>query len=281
MKASYALALASCVAITHLAQGASDFKLEPNATIRLDFPDLPDTLATAGSGERQPARLTATLPTNYTREGKFPLFIFLNGGDGGRGDGLPVPRQQVVPRDFICVSLPLFKHAYNTNDGGLVSMEDFPTVSRCYRTMLQRLFDSVPNITPERSTLGGFSNGAHTIGILLAGQDEFILSHFRAFYFAEGGFGPLAANVLRKTAMKPCRFLLLRGDKADDDRPESKAEREHNTHLAQALEFKAQKHHLDFTSIVMRGHGHELPSNYITLLGQWVRGEKLSDSEKR
>lgn len=43
----------------------------------------------------------------------------------------------------------------------------------------------------------------------------------------------------------------------------------------------AKKHHLDFTSIVMRGHGHELPPNYITLLGQWVRGEKLSDSEKR
>ena len=281
MKALYPLGLVFCVAITHLAQGADSFKLEPNATVRLDFPDLPDTLATVASGERQVARLTATLPANYTREGKFPLFVFLNGGDGGRGDGLPIPRQQVVPRDFICVSLPLFKDTHNTNDGGLVSMEDFSTVSRCYRTMFQKLFDDVPNITPERSTLGGFSNGAHTIGILLAGQDEFTLSHFRAFCFAEGGFGPLAANVLRKSAMRSCRFLLLRGDKADDDRPESKAEREHNTHLALALELEAREHHLDFTSIVMNGHGHELPSDYITLLGQWVRGEKISDSEKR
>src|SRR5437762_490610 len=115
MKASYPIGLAFCIAIAHLAYGADGFRLEPNATLRLDFPDLPDTLATVASGERQPAHLTATFPTNYTREGKFPLFIFLNGGDGGRGDGLPVPRQQVVPRDLICVSLPLFKHAYHTN----------------------------------------------------------------------------------------------------------------------------------------------------------------------
>ena len=44
------------------------------------------------------------------------------------------------------------------------------------------LLDAVPNITPERSTLGGFSNGANTTGVLLAGQDDFILRHFRAFF---------------------------------------------------------------------------------------------------
>jgi hypothetical protein len=262
------------------AHGADGFKPGPNATVRLEFPDLPDTLATLSSGQKRPARLTATLPTNYTREGKFPIFVFLNGGDGGRGDSLPVSCREVVPRDFICVSLPLFKHTYTTNDGGLISMDDFPMLSRCYRAMLQRLFDEVPNITPERSALGGFSNGAHAVGVLIAGQDEFVLRHFRAFYFAEGGFGPLAANTLRKTAIKPCRFLLLRGDKADDDSAESKAEREHNTHLAQALELKARQHHLDFTSVVMRGHGHELPSEYITLLGQWVRGENLSSWQR-
>ena len=99
-----------------------------------------------------------------------------------------------MPRDFICVSLPLFKRAYDKKDGGRVSMEDFETVSRAYRTMLQKLYDAVPNTTPERSALGGFSNGAHTVAVLLAGQDEFILSHFRAFYFVDGGFGPLAGK---------------------------------------------------------------------------------------
>src|SRR5207253_6174665 len=99
--------------------------------------------------------------------------------------------------------------------------------------------------------------------------------HFRAFCFVDGGFGPLAANVLHKTAVKNCRFLLLRGDQ-----PEGMPEREHNTHLARALECEAREHHLDFTSIIMRGHGHELPPEYLALLGQWVRGEQLAEPGK-
>lgn len=269
------LSLAFFVAIAGVAPGAEG--LEPNATVHLAFPDLPDTRATMSSGQRQQARLTAQLPANYSRDGKFPLFVFLNGGDGGRGDTLPLDRGTVGSNDFICVNLPLFKH---TNDGVVISMDDFSTLSRCYRAMLQRLFDKVPNITPERSTLGGFSNGGHAVGVLLAGQDEFILSHFRAFYLVEGGFGPLAANALPKAAMKPCRFLLLRGDKADDDTAKSKDEREHNTYLAQALELEAQEHHLNFTFVTMRNTGHDLPRNYQAMLGAWVRGESISQTDE-
>ena len=47
-----------------------------------------------------------------------------------------------------------------------------------------------------------------------------------------------------------------------------------------ALECEAREHHLDFTSIIMRGHGHELPPEYLALLGQWVRGEKLPEPGK-
>jgi hypothetical protein len=263
-----------------IACGAANVKpLEPNAQWSLYFPELPDTLATMWSGQRQPARLTVQLPANYSRGGKFPLFVFLNGFDGGRGDNLPLDRGTVGSNDFICVNLPLFKHTYSTNDDRLISMDDFPTLSRCYRVMLQRLLDAVPNITPERSALGGFSNGGHAVGVLLAGQDEFILSHFRALYLAEGGFGPLAANALRKTAMKPCRFLLLRGDKADDDTAKSKDEREHNTLLAQALELEAQEFHLDFTVVTMRNIGHDLPRKYQAILGAWVRGESISQTD--
>jgi predicted esterase len=147
--------------------------------------------------------------------------------------------------------------------------------------MFQKLFDTVPNITPERSALGGFSNGGHAVGVLLAGQDEFILSHFRAFYLAEGGFGPLAANALRKIAMKPCRFLLLRGDQPDDDSAKSKEEREHNTHLAQALELEAQEFHLDFTAVTMQNTGHDLPRKYQAILGAWVRGESISQTDEK
>src|SRR5260370_401416 len=157
MKAAHPVSVVCLIAIACSASGASDVNLEPNATLRLEFPDLPDTLMTKASGEKQPARLTAQLPENYSREGKFPLFIFLTGGGGGRGDAEPSSRGVVGPRDFICVNLPQFKRAVDKNEpyrGLTVSMEDFETVSRAYQTMLQKLFDAVPNITPERSALG-------------------------------------------------------------------------------------------------------------------------------
>jgi predicted esterase len=269
MKKLLSVLMAFCVGVAYGARGADDVKLEPDATVRLEYPDLPDTLETLATGERQPARLTFTLPTNYSRDRKFPVFLFLDGDKGGRGDGLPIPGRKVVPRDFICVALPLFKRAYRKDEGALITMEDYETLSHAYSVMLQRLYNMVANTTPERSTLGGFSNGGHAVAVLLAGHDKFILDHFRAFYFVEGGFGPLSANVFLDPAMSHCRFLLLHGD-----RPE--AEPEPKMHLARALEYVAHEQHVDLTSVVMRGYGHELPSEYLNLLGEWVRGESLS-----
>jgi hypothetical protein len=262
-----AIALFACV----FACRAADVKLEPDARWSLEFPELPETLTTMVTGERQPARLTVRLPANYSRDGKFPLFVFLNGGDGGRGDTLPLDHKTVGSNDFICANLPLFKRRFDKNAGGLVSVDDFETISRAYRVMLQKLFDIVPNITPERSAFGGFSNGAHTIALLVAGQDEFILRHFCAFYFVEGG-SPLAANALHGPGLKRCRFLLLRGDRGE---PEHAAKA--FTHITQALEYAAKGHELDFTFITMRDTGHAFPLKYQLLLGQWVRGERLSD----
>lgn len=249
------------------ARGAAGIALEANARWQLEFPDLPDTLATMSTGQKQPPRLTVRLPANYSREGTFPLFTFLNGNDGGRGDTLPVDPKIIGSNDFICASLPLFKRDFDKTNGVLVTVDDFATVSRAYRVMFQKLFDTVPNIVPDRSALGGFSNWAHTTALLLAGQDDFILSHFRAFYFVEGG-NPLAANALHRAALKPCRFLLMHGDQGND-------------YLSPPVEFGAKKHGLDFTFVTMRDTGHEFPPKYQRLLGQWIRGEGLSEAEQK
>jgi hypothetical protein len=277
-----ALRIALTVLVLATAMGslsAGDVKLKPGAILLLEFPDLPDTLATMETGERQPARLIAQLPANYSLNGKSPLMVFLNRGDGGRGNDLPVGRETVGSNDFICVNLPLFKRApLDTNF--LISMPDFETMSRAYRVMLGKLLDTLPNVTTERSVFGGFSAGAHTTGVLLAGRDEFILKHFRSFYLLEGGFGPLAAHVLGSPTMKPNRFLIMRGDQPDKN-PKYLPYFNALDHLAQALEYSAQEQHLDFTYIVMKGYGHELAPKYRALLGQWVRGEKLLESEKK
>jgi hypothetical protein len=257
--------------------GGDQQRLEPNSTLCYDFPELPDTLLTKATGRRQPARLTAQLPANYSSAGTFPLFVFLNGGDGGPADS-PVGRVIVGPRDFVCVNMPLFKRTFDTNENGglLISIDDFQTASGAYRVMLQRLLGAVPNIATERSAFGGGSNGAHITAVLLAGQDEFILQHFRAFFFWEGGVDILAGHVLEKASSKHCRFLLMRGDQPMKG-PGFPEYREYYTHLTRALEYAAKAQHLDFTSIVVRGYGHEFPSEYFPVIDAWVRQQKLPE----
>jgi hypothetical protein len=267
MSKANCIAMVIALGVVASTRGAAGIALEASARWQLEFANLPDTLATMSTGQRQPARLTVRLPANYSRESKFPLFAFLNGDDGGRGDTLPVDPKIIGSNDFICASLPLFKRAFDKMDGVLVTVDDFETVSRAYRVMFQKLFDTVPNIAPERSALGGFSNGAHTTALLLAGKDDFILSHFHAFYFVEGG-NPLAANALHQAALKPCRFLLMCGDQGKD-------------YLSPPLEFEAKKHGLDFTFMTMRDTGHEFPPKYQRLLGQWIRGERLSETDQK
>lgn len=255
--------------------GAAEQPLKPDAVLRWDFHDLPETLASMLTGEKKAARLTAQLPANYTPEGRFPLFVFLHGGHGGHGEPHPVTREIIGPRDFICVTLPLFKRVYDEKEGALVAMDDFDTVRRAYRVMLQKLLDEVPNITTARSALGGFSNGGHTVAVLLAGMDEFTLDHFRSFFFVEGA-SPLAANVLQKLVMKRNRFLVLYGDQL-----QGVATHEALVLVCRSLAFAAQERQLDFTSIVMRGGGHEMPPRYAAMIGQWARGERLLDLEAR
>jgi predicted esterase len=266
--------LALTFVATACAGGAEVLKLEPNAILSFEFPDLPDTLATMASGEKQPARLTAQLPGNYSGAGRFPLCIYLDGGNGGRGDKQGIARAIVGSNDFVCVNLPLFKRAYNTNDTALVSVDDFQTVSLAYRAMLQKLFNNVPNITPGRSVFGGFSNGAHTTALLVAGQDEYILHHFQGFYLVEGG-APLAANALQKRSMKQIRFLFLHSDLYD-----STPGFEGWGFINHAIESFATAEKLNFTTILMRKTGHEFPPQYMAIAGQWVRGEKLPGTEK-
>src|SRR5262249_12731455 len=115
------------------ARGAAGIALEANAQWQMEFSDLPVTLATMSTGQRQPPRLTVRLPANYSRERKFPLFAFLNGADGGRGDTLPRDPKTIGSNDFICASLPLFKRAFHKTDGLWVTVDDVDTASRPYR----------------------------------------------------------------------------------------------------------------------------------------------------
>jgi hypothetical protein len=270
---------------------ADQVKLESKATITLEFPELPETFFAEATEQKVPAMLTAELPDNYTREGRFPLCVFLGGGNGGPGTD-NTARRIVGAHDFIAVSIPLFKDrsasalpkiqgvdlgTLGVPLGQIVLPSDAAKLGGAYRVMLTKLFDTVPNIDIEHSAFGGLSNGAHATAALLAAKDETLLGHFRAFYLVEGGvLLGLDPAVLEDPALKRCRFIALFGDHDSD--PKLQAARALVAEpLLAAIAKKAAEQHIDFTRVTMTGHGHSFPPEYRKLLGCWVRGEALPE----
>jgi len=255
-------------------------RLIPNGMLQFEFPELPETLKSMSTGEKRPAMMTVTFPADYTLQRKFPLFVYLIGGNGGSGDKVDLGRTVIGPNGYICVAMPLFKRKVDVEEpsrGLMVSMDDYAVIASSYKVMLERLFRAVPNITAEGSTFGGHSNGAHTTGVLLAAQDDYLLEHFRAFYLHEGGLGMLLANVLQKRSLRKARFLVMMGDKT----PGGAAQEAPMIRLMRFIESFTTRAKLDFTYVVMRGYGHEQPPEYLAQIGQWARGEPLASVPPR
>ncbi len=247
--------------------------LAPGEELRLTFPELPDTLISRHTGVTEPPRLIARLPDDYSLERDFPLFVFLCGGNGERGG--QVQLSVTGTTSYIAINMPLFKHHIDREEihtGLLLSMDDFTILQHAFRTMLEALMQRIPNVRMQGSILGGFSNGAHATGILLAGQDAFTLDHFDHFLLYEGGMGPLLANILQKTTFRSRRILALYGDKPDDN-----GETRTWVYLGKALAKLATRHQIDLCTVCMRGYGHEQPDTYTKWILPWARGEDISE----
>jgi hypothetical protein len=107
--------------------------------------------------------------------------VFLGGGDGGTGSNPGVARALSGEKDFVCVSVPLFKVTAPKVPGGDIIMRnaDARYMWPFFRTMLASLQQIVPNIDPSHRVLGGFSNGAHAAQGLIATQElwQFFSKH--------------------------------------------------------------------------------------------------------
>lgn len=250
--------------------GAYAAELGPNAALVLDFPELPNTLAGQVSGTQKPARLGAILPSNFSATSKHPLFVYLKGGSGGPEDGGAMARDIIGAEDFVAVQLPLFKKAQPKGKTLPVTMEDWPAVSTAYRVMLEKLAATVPNIDWEHSVIGGHSNGAHTLSVLLAARDEYITQRFRAFWFHEGGFALLPAAL----PVKEARLLVF---VADDGMTEVSEFRQLMLDQVSLLERQAKLMKVDLKSVVLRGYGHDVPPEYMRNVRQFARNEALED----
>ena len=58
-------------------------QLLPGSTFTVQFPEMPPTFCDLAEKKDVKAQMTVFLPRNYDPQRKHPLFIFLNGSDGG------------------------------------------------------------------------------------------------------------------------------------------------------------------------------------------------------
>lgn len=278
--------------------------LAPNADVDLQFPQLPDTFFTMKTGTKVPPQLAARLPSNYSTDRKFPLFVFLAGGDGGDAgkDSVGGPRTTIGDTDYISVTLPLFKKSIDPHStmadvispellaglppallgmvqkmpaSGIVTQGDYDVIRSSYAVMLQKLFETIPNIDPDRSVMAGFSNGAHTIGVLLAAKDPFVLQHFHSFCLIEGGMG--MAFDPKKTVgpeLKDHRLLILMGDGAGpkDEKGSQAMARPFATQLMKNFNLQAAQAGIDCSLVTMQNTDHSFSLAYRPNVRQWARG---------
>ena len=151
-------------------------QVAPGASLKFDFPEL--TVDRKGAL----AACHLTLPAGYEAAKKYPLVVWLGGGEGGN-----TPSGSFLPEgDFILVGLPYPKGANNPAQANMVG--DYAKVWAYQRFMLDEIAKVIPNIDKSHSIIAGFSNGAHSIdGMLRLSSGPKLTDYFGIFVFADGG----------------------------------------------------------------------------------------------
>ena len=148
----------------------------PGASLKFDFPEL--TVDRYGAM----AACHLTLPVDYDAKKKYPLVVWLGGGEGGN-----TPNKSFLPEgDFIIVGLPYPKGANNPGQANMVG--DYAKVWTYHHFMLDEIAKLIPNIDKAHSIIAGFSNGGHAIdGMLRLSGKPKLTDYFGVFIFADGG----------------------------------------------------------------------------------------------
>jgi peroxiredoxin Q/BCP len=234
--------------------------LKPGSLFTVKFSDMPPTLFDLLNKQSLEAAMTVFLPRNYDPQRKHPLLIFLNGGDGGKGDNPGVGRALSEEQDFVCVSMPLFKKDIDPADPAntapliVIRDQDGRFAWPLYRTMLAKLDEIVPNIDPAHRIIGGFSNGAHMTGELIDQSDGEIARRFSAFLLVEGG-----GRTQRYDLIKGKPFLMV--SSSAKSRPR-----------AQEICDAAKAAGAEATLVSVDVGKHDFPLSAYPAVRQWLRG---------
>lgn len=261
----------SCIFLLPLTGSAQQIELKAGQGFRLPFPDLPPTVFANHINPKIQTGFSVHLPENYSKEGKFPLCVYLEGGLGGNGENTQFPRRVIGNEDYIVVNFPLFRKAgYDRSsylDGIIVGMDDYSTISEMYRVFLEKLNETIPNIDPERSIIGGHSNGAKTACVLLSAMDETALESFRGFFFVDGGF--TWSSYCRTKELEDHYILFVVGGGRGQ---QSSGRKSIVARMDGLRDFANQRGMSNWQFEVVPNREHEFAEEYHEIIRKWAKG---------
>ncbi len=230
----------------------------PGATLRFDFPEL--TVDRKGA----PAACHLKLPANYDTAKKYPLVVWLGGGEGGNQ-----PNGSFLPAgDFILVGLPYPKGANNPAQANMVG--DYGKVWDYHRFMLEEIAKVSPNLDRSRSIIAGFSNGAHAIdGMLRLSDSPKLTDYFGIFLFADGG-GTGYTSLGTLPDLKGKFAYACWGGEKGSNKPNT-------SHLPKALKAKGAT----VVGSEMAGVGHAFAPSEYPKIAEWLEQVALASPAKK
>lgn len=236
----------------------------PDSTMTLTFENLPPTLFNQVVESDKPAQATVWYTANYTLDKKFPLLIWLGGGNGGPGTNLKIPKSITGSNDFICVNLPLFKKTLepvNADSSNFwmrlyIDDENADIIWDSYNIMLKKIFSTIPNIDQKNTFMGGFSNGAHTISVLLNRNKAELNRYIRNYFLVEGGNDFTHLNALKRR-----NLLVMVGG--------NNLERGYKKKLKSIYD-SAKEKNISVEYHVMDSTGHGFPAKFHPLVREWM-----------
>jgi len=248
-------------------QAAEGAKLLPGQKITVKLDSLPPCLLEIKTGKKVNAVMTATLPDDYTPEKKFPVLLFLQGTEGGDGSGNGSALFFTGGKGYVALALPLYKKRLNTQGIDIyVNASDFKDISKAYTSAFELLRKEIPNLSDSGWVVGGFSNGAHSIGGIL--KDSKLKKLFKYYIFAEGGseIGPLTSD---------SEAILFIGEKSPYGKEGMVINKEGEVKKFPMQFNDMKKKNVKF--VPMPGAGHEFPEEYRLKAKEWLQ-EKTGEA---
>jgi predicted esterase len=230
-----------------------DSRITAGNRFQVEFDEFPKTLVDTKSD------IWIYIPTDYDPAKKHPLFLWLGEAKGHHQDR----RNLVDGKNFICVSFPLYRKTGPVAEGVSaetvkrihLSEDDAELIWPIYKKMIAKVEELVPNIDPNIRLVGGFSNGAHCMTILLNGSNGEFHNYFNAYFFVEGGF-PYKLKENKKYSNKNC-MLAMYGEKSAK-----------NNMMIMAKQ--AAKFGVDVEEVEMKEIGHAFPKDYMPKVTDWI-----------